>query len=157
MVLEDLHGKHEPGPFDAPCWTAPKPTRGKPVELGVHAPADALRARPHPGVMPELELPECPVVPELPDPRLSGTVDGVEFWLRLARGHAMRCVITDGALQRHYGATGEPASWIRAFLRHHADIAGRALAASARRDDVHVVLLNDATGALKAVAGRCVS
>ncbi len=106
--------------------------------------------------MPDLELPERPVVPALPDPRLSGTVDGVEFWVRLPRGHAMRCVTADGALQRHYGATDEPASWIAAFARHQRDIEKHAMTASARREDVHVVILNDAAGVLQAVAGRCV-
>ncbi len=107
--------------------------------------------------MRDLDLPVRPQESALRDPQLCGTVDGVEFWVRQPRIRDMRCVITDTALTRHYGATDEPASWLVAFLRHRPDIENRALAASGRRDDVHVVLLNDAAGVLKAATGRCVS
>ena len=90
-------------------------------------------------------------------PRRCGTVDGVEFWLREGPCRDVRCVITDGALERHYGATDDPTSWLSAFLRHRGDIEKRALAAAQQRADVHVVLLVDPTGDLKAAAGRCIA
>jgi len=95
---------------------------------------------------------------ELHRPQLCTTVEGVVFWVRLPRGHHVRCLITDGALERHYGAQAErPDTWLQAFMRHRRDIEARALAASGRRDDVHVVLVNDSLGVLRASAGRCVT
>ena len=90
------------------------------------------------------------------DFRLCGTVEGIEFWIHLQRGQQLRCVITEAALQDHYGAdVDDPSSWLDAFVRHRDDIERRALAASARRDDVHVVIVNDADGKLIVSAGRC--
>ena len=89
-------------------------------------------------------------------PRLCGAVEGVEFWIRLPNGRHLRCVITETALQGHFGAeVDRPDSWLSAFARHRGDIESRALAASARRDDVHVVLVNDSEGRLRTSVGRC--
>jgi hypothetical protein len=88
--------------------------------------------------------------------QLCATVRGVEFWIPLQRGHQLRCVITDAALKDHYGADDDdPASWLGAFERHRGEIEHRALAASARRDDVHVVIVTDSEGKLTVSAGRC--
>ena len=90
-----------------------------------------------------------------PAPRLCGTVEGVEFWIRLPGGRHLRCVITESALQGHFGAEGDqPESWLDAFARHRGDIEGCALAASARRENVHVVLVTDSDGRLRASVGR---
>lgn len=89
-------------------------------------------------------------------PRLCGTVEGVEFWIRLPRGQVLRCVITETALHGHYGAEDDrPESWLSAFAHHRRDIEARALAATARREDVRVVLVNDLEGTLKISLGRC--
>ena len=93
-----------------------------------------------------------------PAPRLCGTVEGVEFWIRVPCGRHLRCVITESALHGHFGAEGDrPESWLDAFARHRRDIEGHALAASARREDVHVVLVTDLEGRLRASVGRCAS
>lgn len=90
--------------------------------------------------------------------RLCPTVEGVEFWIPLPHDRRVRCVITEAALQSHYGADSElPESWIAAFARHRRDIEARALRAAGRREDVHVVLVNDDLGQLRATAGRCIS
>ncbi len=88
-------------------------------------------------------------------PRLSGTVEGVEFRIVLAHERHLRCVITESALRVHFGARpDDPGSWLEAFRRHRIDIECHALAAAARRDGVHVVLLRDSSGRLKSVAGH---
>ena len=105
--------------------------------------------------MDELDLASCSTARATPPPRLCHTVEGVEFWIRSPSGQPLRCVITESALQGHYGAEDDrPASWLAAFTQHHADIEGRALAASARRDDVHLVLVIDSEGRLKTSVGR---
>ena len=97
----------------------------------------------------------APAIPVSP-PRLCGSVEGVEFWVAQPRGRPLRCVITEAALQCHCGAVDErPESWMSAFLRYRDDIEGRALAATERRDNVHVVIVTDSEGRLKAAAGRC--
>lgn len=89
------------------------------------------------------------------EPRLCHSIEGVEFWIPLPRGQRLRCVITEAALQGHYGAdAAPPQAWLNAFERHRRDIEARALDASGRRVDVHVVLVTDAYGRLKATAGR---
>ena len=108
--------------------------------------------------MNELGIPLRSATREVPPTRLCSTVEGVEFWIRSPGGHPLRCVITETALQGHYGAEQDrPASWMDAFERHHVDIEGRALAACAHRDDMHVVLVTDSEGRLKAAVGRCAS
>lgn len=89
-------------------------------------------------------------------PRPCASVEGIEFWIQSSGNAILRCVITDPVLQNHYGAEGRnAASWMVAFMRHRTDIERRALDGAGGRDDVHVVLINDATGRLKAAAGRC--
>ena len=88
-------------------------------------------------------------------PRLSQTVEGVEFWIASDKGARTRCVITEGALRGHYAAGEGADSWLEAFESHQPDIEARALAACARRDDVHVVIATDLCGELKTIAGRC--
>ena len=106
--------------------------------------------------MHSLDMPMCSVARDDFAPRLCATIEGVEFWLAVSRGRRLRCVIAESALQAHYGAQAEdPSSWMKAFARHRHDIEARALAAAARRDDVHVVLVNDSAGQLKSAVGRC--
>jgi hypothetical protein len=103
-----------------------------------------------------IETPSRPARCAAPPPRLCGTVEGVEFWIPLPNGRRLRCVITEAALQGHYGAEADrPESWLFAFARHRPDIEDRVLAAAARREDVHVVLVTDSDGRLKASVGPC--
>lgn len=89
-------------------------------------------------------------------PRLSASVEGVEFWITSAGGERLRCVITDAALQAHCGTeANDRESWLQAFLQHRDDIEQLAYAACDRRDDVHVIVVTDSSGHLKAIAGRC--
>lgn len=105
--------------------------------------------------MDQLDIPIRATARKVPPPRLCPTVEGVEFWIRSPSGGRLRCVITETALQGHYGAEEDrPASWLDAFAQHRVDIEGRALVASARRDDVHVVLVTDAEGRLKISVGH---
>lgn len=91
-----------------------------------------------------------------PAPRLCRMVEGVEFWIPLPLGRQLRCVITEAALQGHYGAQDDrPESWLSAFARHRREIERCALDACARRADVHVVLVNDPDGRLKSLLGHC--
>lgn len=77
------------------------------------------------------------------------------FWIRSPHGQPLRCVITDAALQSHFGAAADGASWVDAFLQNRTDIERRARDATGRREDVHVVLLTDTGGRLRAAVGRC--
>jgi hypothetical protein len=105
--------------------------------------------------MPQLDSPVRTTCRDLPERRLCEAVEGVEFWVALRDGGRLRCVIIGAALHRHYGAHEEAQqSWLEAFDRHRDDIEARALQASGRRDDVHVVILNDGAGVLRAVANR---
>ena len=105
--------------------------------------------------MDDIALPD-PSMKRAPAPRLCATVEGVEFWIRLTTGRLLRCVITESALQGHYGAEDErPQSWLGAFAQHRPDIEAGALAASAHRDDVHVVIANDSEGRLRTSVGPC--
>ena len=88
-------------------------------------------------------------------PRLCETIEGVEFSICLAAGKRIRCIVSDAALQTHFGAEAMPESWLDAFARHRVDIEGCALVASARRGAACVVFLNDSAGRLKVVAGGC--
>jgi hypothetical protein len=102
-----------------------------------------------------LDLPARPAANDVPLPHPCESVQGVEFWIRSASGRRLRCVITEAALQAHYGAIETEESWVEAFLRHRADIELRACDATGRREDVHVVLLTDSDGRLKTAVGRC--
>ena len=91
----------------------------------------------------------------MPDPRPCDSVQGVEFWIESPLGGRLRCVITEAALQTHFGATEQELSWLSAFMTHRRDIEQLARQALARREDVHVVLVNDSDGRLRASVGRC--
>lgn len=105
--------------------------------------------------MPNLDAPARRKTRAVVERRLCEVVEGVEFWIELRGVGRLRCMITGVALHRHYGAQeDEPRSWLASFDRHCGDIEARAVDASGRREDVHVVILCDAAGALRTLASR---